>query len=320
MAQSVTPAPADEFSRLPSHTELLSPQWWHEQLRYFVEWLMTSGLHIVIIVVLLVVGLKVIRAFVRRTVLLTVRPRGKDALFDLMVSKRQTTLISLFDAVATIALVATASLMILQEIGLAVAPLLASAGIAGVAVAFGAQSLVKDLLSGTFIVLEQQFSVGDVVRAGTLSGAVEEINLRTIVLRDTDGSVHIIPNGQIDKITVLTRDWSRLVLDIDIAYDANIDTAAAILKRELEAYAAANPESVLEPPEVLGVQTLAESSVQIRAWMKMLPGKQWAAGRELRAAIKNAFDAAGIEIPFPQRTLWVRREDSKPTASEKGAD
>jgi small-conductance mechanosensitive channel len=306
MAQPVSPPPPDEFARLPNHADLLSPQWWHEQLQHFVEWLLGSGLHIVLIVFMLVVGLKFLRAFVRRTVLLTVRPRGKDALVDLMVSKRQTTLIGLFDAVATIAFAGTAALMILQEMGLAVGPLLASAGIAGVAIGFGAQSLVKDLLSGTFIILEQQFSVGDVVKAANVSGAVEEINLRTTLLRDSDGSVHVIPNGQITQVTVLTRDWSRLVLDVDIAYDADIDAASAVLKKELEDYAIAHPDFVLEPPEVLGVQNLAESSVQIRAWMKMLPGKQWSAGRELRAKIKNAFDAAGIDIPFPQRTLWVR--------------
>jgi small conductance mechanosensitive channel len=293
--------------------EALTPEFWDKAVDGIVRWAGTAGLRVVLIVVALVIGLKVTRAFVRRAVLLAVRPQGKDALRDLMVAKRQTTLTSLFDAVVTITLVLLATLMILPDIGFNVGPILASAGIAGVALGFGAQSLVKDLLSGTFIILEQQFSVGDVVQVGALAGAVEEINLRTVVLRDADGSVHIIPNGQIDKVTVLTRDWSRLVLDLDIAYGADIDVAAAILKKELDAYAAANAGFVLEPPEVLGVQNLGESSVQIRAWMKVLPGQQWAAGRELRARIKKAFDEAGIEIPFPQRTLWVRQE--KPAAA-----
>ena len=303
---------------MPAKTDALTPEFWNKVLDEFVHWACISGLRIVLIVILLVVGLKVTRAFMRRAITYAVRPMGRNTLQDLMAAKRQTTLINLFDAVITIALVLLAVVMIFQEIGFAVGPLLASAGIAGVALGFGAQSLVKDLLNGTFIILEQQYSVGDVIKAATLSGAVEEVNLRTTVLRDSDGSVHVIPNGQIVQVSVLTRDWSRLLLDLDIAYDADIDAATAIIKRELEAYAAANPDVVLEPPEVLGVQNLAESSVQIRAWMKMLPGKQWPAGREMRAKIKKAFDEAGIEIPFPQRTLWVRQEHSPSAEKASG--
>jgi small-conductance mechanosensitive channel len=288
--------------------ELLTPEWWHERLAKTVDWVIDDGLRILLVAVALLVALKIARAFVRRTVHIAIRPTGRDALRDLMIAKRQTTLTNLFDAVVSITLVVLAGMMILQLLGFAVGPLLASAGIAGVAIGFGAQSLVKDVLSGTFIILEQQFSVGDVVRAANVSGAVEEINLRTTLLRDADGTVHIIPNGQITQASVLTRDWSRLLLDLDVAYGADIDAAMAILKKEFEAYAAAHPDEVLEPPEVLGVQNLAESSVQLRAWMKMLPGRQWAAGRELRASIKKAFDTAGIEIPFPNRTLWVRQD------------
>ncbi|HEY8898969.1 MAG TPA: mechanosensitive ion channel family protein [Chthoniobacterales bacterium] len=291
----------------------LSPEWWTKHTNDAVDWFVTDGLRIVLVLVLLFVGLKVGRAFVRRSVSIAVRPRGKDPLLDLMLSKRQTTLANLFEAVLTIALIIVAALMIFQALGFAVGPLLASAGIAGVAIGLGAQSLVKDILSGVFVILEQQFSVGDVVKIGANSGAVEELNLRTVVLRDGDGSVHIIPNGQIDRVTVLTRDWSRLVLDLDVGYGADIDAVTALLKRLLDDYAAANPDTVLEPPEVLGVQNLAESSVQIRAWMKVLPGKQWPAGRELRAQIKKAFDEAGIEIPFPQRTLWLRPDPAAAT-------
>jgi small conductance mechanosensitive channel len=304
---------AGKLARMPPKLEALTPQFWDKIFDDLVRWGCTSGVRIVLILILLVIGLRVTKTFVRRAITFAVRPMGRDTLQDLMAAKRQTTLTNLFDAVITITLVLLAVVMIFQEMGFAVGPLLASAGIAGVALGFGAQSLVKDLLNGTFIILEQQYSVGDVIQAATLSGAVEEVNLRTTVLRDVDGSVHVIPNGQIVQVTVLTRDWSRLVLDLDIAYGANIDTATAIIKRELDAYAAANSDFVLDPPEVLGVQNLAESSVQIRAWMKVLPGKQWPAGRELRARIKKAFDESGIEIPFPQRTLWVRQEKVEAT-------
>lgn len=301
MATPAATPPAPEL--LP-----LSSEWWTHRLDVFADWAVTDGVRILLVLVLLAVALRIGRTFVRRSVGLALRPRGKDPLRDLMLAKRQTTLANLFDGVLTIVLLVTAALMIFQLLNFNVGPLLASAGIAGVAIGLGAQSLVKDVLGGVFIILEQQFSVGDVVRIGNDSGAVEELSLRTVILRDADGSVHIIPNGQIDRVTVLTRDWSRLVLDIDVAYNADIDAATAVLRRELDRYAAENPDFVLEPPEVLGVQNLAESSVQLRAWMKVLPGKQWPAGRELRGRIKTALDAAGIEIPFPQRTLWVRNE------------
>jgi moderate conductance mechanosensitive channel len=293
---------------MPAKLDAFTPEFWDKLLDELVRWACTSGLRIVLILVLLLIALRVSRVFVHRAIALAVRPGGKDPLRDLMATKRKATLTSLFDAVITITLLVLAVLMVFQEIGFSIGPILASAGIAGVALGFGAQSLVKDVLNGAFIILEQQFSVGDVIQAANVSGAVEEINLRTTLLRDADGSVHVIPNGQIVQVTVMTRDWSRLLLDIDIAYDADIDLATAILKRELDAYATAHPDLVIEPPEVLGVQNLAQNSVQIRAWMKVLPGKQWPAGRELRATIKKAFDAAGIEIPFPQRTLWVRQE------------
>lgn len=289
----------------------LSAAWWTERFDLLVDWFAGDGLRIVLVLVLLIVALRLGRTFVRRTVMLAVRPRGKDPLLDLMIAKRQTTLVNLFDGVLSIALIVIATLMIFQLLKFNVGPLLASAGIAGVAIGLGAQSLVKDVLSGVFVILEQQFSVGDVVRIGTLSGAVEELNLRTVVLRDGDGSVHIIPNGQIDKVTVLTRDWSRVLLNVDVAYDTDLARASTCLQGVLDAYAQAHPELVIEPPEVLGVENLAESSITLRAWMKVLPGKQWTISRALRAQIKTAFDAAGIEIPFPQRTLWVKTDGAE---------
>lgn len=303
------------FAANAEHLPPLSAAWWSERFDVVVDWVAGDGLRIVLVLVLLAVALRVGRAFVRRTVTLAVRPRGKDPLLDLMITKRQTTLVNLFDGVLGIALIVIAALMIFQLLKFNVGPLLASAGIAGVAIGLGAQSLVKDVLSGVFVILEQQFSVGDVVRIGALSGAVEELNLRTVVLRDGDGSVHIIPNGQIDKVTVLTRDWSRVLLNIDVAYDTDLAKASACLQGVLDAYAAAHADLIIEPPEVLGVENLAESSVTIRAWMKVLPGKQWTISRALRAEIKNAFDAAGIEIPFPQRTLWVKSDGAAPPAS-----
>lgn len=287
--------------------EIFTAAWWQPHLVSLADWAITSGLRIVAILIVLWIGTRLARAFIARGVRLAVRTREESAVHTLMVTKRQTTLIKLFQAVASVALLIVAIVMIFDELGIAIAPILASAGIVGVAVGFGAQSLVKDIISGAFIILESQFSVGDVVKVDDLAGGVEEINLRTIVLRGADGGVHIIPNGEISRVTGLTRDWSRLVLDIDVAYDADLAKASLTLERILQDYAAEHADIVLEAPEVLGVESLGESSVQLRAWMKVLPGKQWPAGRELRARIKSAFDQAGIEIPFPSEDTLAQK-------------
>jgi len=292
----------------PEAMNPLSPAGWSERLQHSGDWFLSHGVRIVLIVIALSICLKISRTLIERSVKLAIRRQGGTAIDTLMLEKRRTTLISLFQTVAGIVLVIMAGMMVFDELGFAIGPLLASAGIAGAALAFGAQSLVKDIITGAFIIVESQYSVGDVIQVGGLSGAVEEINLRTTVLRGVDGGVHIVPNGQIAQVTVLTRDWSRLVLDLDIGYGADIRKACDLLQEILEQYAAAHPDFVIEPPEVQGVQALGESSVQIRGLMKMLPGKQWPAGRQLREQIKNAFDEAGIEIPFPQRTLWIRNE------------
>ncbi len=293
-------------------SKFLTAAWWQPHLETLVTWSITSGVKIVLILIGLAIATRLARTFINRGIKLAVRPHGTAAVDVLMATKRQNTLIGLFQAIASISLTVVALVMIFGELGFAIAPILASAGIVGVAVGFGAQSLVKDIITGAFIIIESQFSVGDVVKVGDLAGGVEEINLRTIVLRGADGGVHIIPNGEIKCVTVLTRDWSRLVLDLDIAYDADFRHASEVLSKLLTTYALEHPDIVLEAPEVLGVESLGESSVQLRAWMKVLPGKQWPVGRELRGLIKEAFDAAKIEIPFPQRTLWIKNDPSNP--------
>lgn len=292
---AVSPSPSSSpLLVLPAPQDIASPSWWHKQVADLVDWLLHSGVSIVVIVVVFFVALKISRALMNRTMRIAFRSSGKDALRDLLIAKRQKTLVALFNAIIATTLGALALMMILPKFGFEIGPLLASAGIAGVAIGLGAQSLVKDLLSGTFVILEQQFSVGDVVKIGALAGTVEELNLRTVVLRDEDGSVHIIPNGQIDKVSVLTRDWSRLVLDVDVPEGADIDKASACLKRVFDAYAAEHSDIVLEPPQMLGMQTLTPTSSQLRATMRLLPGRQWTAGNDLRERVKKAFDAEHI--------------------------
>jgi small-conductance mechanosensitive channel len=178
-----------------------------------------------------------------------------------------------------------------------------------VAVGFGAQSLVKDIISGAFIVLEQQFGVGDVVKIGDRSGVVESLGLRTTMLRDQEGVAHIIPNGKIEMVSVMTKDWSQLVLDVDVAYN-NLDEAVGAIQKVLNQYAKEFSSDVLAEPQVLGVESFGDNSIKIRSTVKTAPSKQWDAGRIIRRRMKIEMDRLGIEIPFQQNAAWVRRQPS----------
>lgn len=198
--------------------------------------------------------------------------------------------------------------MILGTLGIELGPLVAGAGIAGIALGFGAQSIVKDFLSGILMLIEDQFGVGDVIDVGEASGVVESLSLRTTRLRSVDGTVWHVPNGEIRRVGNMSQGWSRSVIDIGIAYGSDIDTAVTILGEVASRMSEEDPWAVkfLEKPEVLGVQELGDSSVVIRLWVVTEPATQWDVSRELRRRIKYAFDESGIEIPFPQVTAHLR--------------
>jgi small conductance mechanosensitive channel len=194
--------------------------------------------------------------------------------------------------------------------GVNLGPLIAGAGIIGIALGFGAQGLVRDFLSGVSMLAEDQFGVGDTIDVGDATGVVEGVSLRTTRVRDVTGTLWHVPNGEIRRVGNMSQEWSRALLDIGIAYGTDIDAAAEIIGT-VATDMAEEPEhrdSFLDAPEVWGVEDLGADSVAIRLVIKTQPGRQWAIARELRRRIKNAFDAAGIEIPFPQRTLWLRTE------------
>lgn len=195
----------------------------------------------------------------------------------------------------------------LQALGVNATSLLAGVSVLGLAVGFGAQSLIKDVFTGFFILLEDQYGVGDVitVNSGLLSGNVEQLSLRVTVLRALDGTVHIVPNGQINTVSVSSKDWSRVVATVDVTYQANINEALRVLKAVSdEIYADGEwRRYFLEEPEIQGVTQLAPDGVTLRALYKVLPKSQYAIGREFNRRIKIAMDQAGIEIPFPQRSL-----------------
>lgn len=200
-----------------------------------------------------------------------------------------------------------AVMMILKELSIDIGPILAGVGIIGLAVGFGAQSLVKDFLSGMFVLIENQYNVGDVVHLASASGLVEKITLRATTLRDLEGKVHIIPNGTIDVVTNMTREFSRSVLDVGVAYKEDVDEVMVVLK-EIGDEMAADPgysAFITGPLEVLGVQDFGDSAVVIRVRFTTAPMQQWTVAREFRRRVKNVFDAKGIEIPFPHRTVYL---------------
>lgn len=219
--------------------------------------------------------------------------------------QRTRTLLSLLRSAGLVVIGVMTVFMVLGALGVQLGPLLAGAGVVGLAVSFGAQSLVKDVISGLFMLFENQFGVGDVIRIEGVSGAVEKMTLRVVMLRDVHGVVHIVPNGQITKVSNLTRSWARVVLEVGVAYREDPDRVMEVLRgvgRELFEDPAWKP-LLLEPVEVPGIETFGESAVNIRVMVKTLPLKQWDVARELRRRIKLRFDREGIEIPFPHQTV-----------------
>jgi small conductance mechanosensitive channel len=224
--------------------------------------------------------------------------------------KRVDTLGQLLRVVATLVVLGVACLMALSLFNVDIRPILTGAGIAGLAVGFGAQNLVRDIIAGFFLILEDQVRLGDVVSINGKSGLVEAIRLRTIALRGHDGTVHIFPNGVITELSNMTKDFSYAVLDIGVPYEENVDTVMDVL-RSIAAELRKDPihgPNILEPLEVLGIEAFGESSVTVRVRIKTVPIQQWGVGREFRRRIKLAFEARGIE--FPSRHLTIQLEGS----------
>lgn len=199
---------------------------------------------------------------------------------------------------------------IVAVFGINLAPLIAGAGIIGLAVGFGAQDLVSDFLSGIFMLIEDQYGVGDVIDAGDATGVVESISLRTTRIRDVTGTLWHVPNGEIRRVGNMSQQWARALLDVGVSYDTDVEQASEVILEVANELAAEEEwaPKFLDQPEIWGVQNLGADSVDIRLVIKTTPGDQWATARELRARIKKAFDAASIEIPYPQRTVWLRTD------------
>jgi moderate conductance mechanosensitive channel len=225
-------------------------------------------------------------------------------------AQRADALGALAGSIAGVVVWSIALFMVLGTFGITLGPLVAGAGILGLALGFGAQGLVRDFISGVFMLIEDQYGVGDIVDVGEAAGVVEGVTLRTTRIRDVEGTLWHVPNGEIRRVGNSSQQWARVLLDISVSYATDVDQAIEII--EAVAVAMAEEEAYrdlfIDPPEVWGVQALGADSVDIRLVIKVKPAEQWALGRELRRRIKAAFDAAEVEIPFPQRTVWLRTE------------
>lgn len=227
--------------------------------------------------------------------------------FGAVPTSRETTLLTLLRNAATIALVILTLMFCLSEIGLNIGPLLASAGVLGLAIGFGAQSMVKDIITGVFIQFENAINVGDVITVGGITGAVEKLSVRSVSLRDGQGVFHIIPFSSVNMVSNAMRDFSYSVCDLGIAYRENVEDARKAMHDAFDMMME-DPEtavSVIAPLEWLGITAFGDSAVMLRARIKTVPGKQWAIGRAYNGYLKTVFDERKIEIPFPQQTIWL---------------
>jgi small conductance mechanosensitive channel len=221
-------------------------------------------------------------------------------------TQRVEALATVLRSVATFAIWTVAAFLVLGEVGIELGPLIAGAGILGVAIGFGSQSLVRDFLAGIFILVEDQYGVGDTVDLGEATGTVEVVSLRTTRVRSIDGTVWHVPNGTIGRVGNMSQHWSRALLDVQVAYGTDVAHAREVIKRVADEIWREKSGWVLEEPELWGVEALGPHGLTIRLVMKTQPSRQWEVGRIARERLKAAFDEEGIEIPFPQQVVWHR--------------
>jgi small conductance mechanosensitive channel len=247
------------------------------------------------VVLLYLVIARLLRGIVNR-----IAEKGGDS------AARAETLWAMLRRVLLIVFIGIGVLTVAVVVGIPITPLLAVGSAVGVAVGFGAQDLVKDIIAGFFILAEDQYHIGDVVRVAGVAGAVEDIRLRVTVLRDLDGYVHYVPNGQIEVTTNLTQQFSQVVIDVGVAYKVEVDRALEVLGDELRTLAGDGEWAnlIIEEPQILGVDALSDSAVVLRGVLKVGADDRWLVKREALRRVKNRFDAEGIEIPFPHITLY----------------
>lgn len=272
-------------------------------------WLDAHLVNILVIIVLAIIARRLLTVLTVKLLSKTIRTDMYPTKLDR--KKRLDTLRSLMTAIVKVAVWLVAILMIISEIGINTGPLLASAGIVGIAFGFGAQSLVKDFVSGIFIILENQYRVGDVVELASISGVVEAVTIRTTVLRDMEGNVHHIPNGTIGPTTNKTQDYAKLFLKISVAYDTDIERLEHVINHVGEELAT-DPDfekKIKKAPQFLRISEFVNNAIEVVINGEVSPGSQWEVSGEMRKRLKKAFEKNDIEIPFPQ--VVVHKAKSK---------
>ena len=267
-------------------------------------WLKVQGLTILLVIILAIVGLVLLRMITKH---LKKKVQSLDGEDDSLLDKRTDTITGVIWTTGSVIIVGTALLIVLEELGVPIFPVLASVGFVGLAFGLGAQTIVKDMISGLFILIENQYTIGDVIIVSGVTGTVEFITLRKTIIRDLYGTVYHVPNGEVRTVANKSRDWSRALVEVGITYDADLDKAIGALQQigkvldEESIYA----DVVIETPLVTGVEGLDESSVRLRIMVKTMPGTEWDVQRYLRRQIRLVFAEQGIDIAFPTRQIQI---------------
>ncbi len=286
----------------------------HEMWSKAVDWFSTSGFQVLVILIF-TSGMLISVRLVGGRLIASYKKRQEDG----ESQKRAETLGAMLRYVISIVVLSLGLMLLLEQFGIQLGPLLAAAGVAGIAIGFGAQHLVSDVIRGFFIMMNNEIRVGDVVEVAGKSGVVESINLRITVLRDLSGNVHYVPNGKIDIVTNMTVEYSRCTIDIGVSYRESVDEVIEVM-REVDQDLRADEifgKVILEPIEILGLERFDDSAVVVRARYTTKPIKQWNVKREFNRRLKIAFDSRGIEIPFPHLTLYIGQDKDGKAAALK---
>ena len=280
------------------------------------SWMTDHGYNIIGIIAVSIILFFLLRRAILPLITMTrkkqLQQKGEEA------EKRVRTLSRIITGLSLTIIVITATFMVLAELGINIVPLIASFGIVGIAIGFGAQSLFKDLIAGFFILAESQYNVSDVIKIADISGVVEEINLRRTIIRDLDGVVHVVPNGTITVASNYTREWARVNLNIPVGYGTDIDHAIAVINRVCKEMCEdpAWKELILKTPHVLRVDNLGDSAIEIKILGRTKPTRQWEVTGEIRKRIVKAFDEEHIEIPWPHMKVYFGNSKQPPDAAD----
>ena len=287
--------------------ELFTAEFWEKISDQVIEWVINVAPSILLLIGLLFISLKFLNILMNRINKIFInRVTKNEKINTLEATKRVNTLLAILKGVGKIVVWSIFIMILLKKLGTDIGPILAGAGILGLAVGFGAQELVRDFISGFFILLENQVRAGDVAIINGTGGLVESIELRTMTLRDFSGVVHVFQNGKINTLANMTKEWSAIVFDIGVAYKENVDEVIKLMQEVGETMINEKEYKgvIMEPLEIFGLDKFGDSAIIIKARLKTQPGEQWRLGREYRKRLKVAFDKEGIEIPFPHTTVY----------------